>query len=288
MVGLEGKHLMRVVITGHNGQLGRQLVAAFSGHELLLLDLPADDITDPRIVERVAGFKPEAIIHAAAYTDVDGAEKDPESAYRVNAFGTQNMALASRAASAAMLHISTNEVFDGSKREPYREWDPINPISTYARTKGAAERIVLALAPRPYIARVAWLFGPGGNNFITKILAGAQRHGALRVAADEFGNPTYAPDAADAMARLIQTGHYGIYHLTNSGFCSRFEFASELMRLAGKPDLPITPILSADWPRPSTPPLHAVLVNSAAASLGIILRPWQEALADYVAALSPV
>jgi dTDP-4-dehydrorhamnose reductase len=278
---------MRVVITGHSGQLGRQLVAAFAGHELLPLDLPADDITDPGIVRRVVEFKPDAIVHAAAYTDVDGAEKDPELAYRVNAFGTQNMALASQASGAAMLHVSTNEVFDGSQRESYREWDQINPLSTYARTKAAAERIVLTLSPRPYIARVAWLFGPGGNNFITKILAGAEKYGALRVAVDEFGNPTYAPDTAAAMARLIQTGHYGIYHLTNSGYCSRYDLACETMRLAGKPDLPVTPILSAEWPRPSKPPLHAVLANSAAASLGITLRPWQDALAEYVATLTP-
>ena len=230
-------------------------------------------------------FAPNVIVHAAAYTDVDGAEKDPDLAYRANAFGTQNMALASKAADAALLHVSTNEVFDGSQREPYREWDAINPISTYARTKGAAERIVLTLAPRPYIVRVAWLFGPGGNNFITKILAGAEKYGALEVAADEFGNPTYAPDAATAMARLVETNHYGIYHLANAGFCSRYEFALEIMRLAGKPEVPVTPILSADWPRASKPPLHAVLVNTAGASLGIAPRPWQEALAEYVATL---
>jgi dTDP-4-dehydrorhamnose reductase len=184
-----------------------------------------------------------------------------------------------------MLHVSTNEVFDGTQREAYREWDPTNPISTYARTKAAAERMVMALSPKFYIARVAWLFGPGGNNFITKILDGAEKYGALRVAADEFGNPTYAPDAAAAMARLVAIGHYGIYHLTNSGFCSRYELAAQIMRLTGKADLPLTPILSAEWPRPSKPPLHAVLANSAAASLGITLRPWQEALAEYVRTL---
>ncbi len=280
---------MRVVITGHNGQLGRQLVAAFNaafeGCEHCDLDLPADDITDFRIIGRIVAFGPDLIVHAAAYTDVDGAEKDPDLAYRVNALGTQNMALASKAADCALLHVSTNEVFDGTQREAYREWDAINPISTYARTKGAAERIVLALAPKPYIVRVAWLFGPGGNNFITKIIAGAEKSGKLQVAADEFGNPTYAPDAARAIAQLADTGHYGIYHLTNAGFCSRYEFAQAIMRLAGKPDIPIKPILSADWPRPSRPPLHAVLLNSAAASLGITLRPWQEALAEYVPTL---
>lgn len=276
---------MRVVITGHNGQLGRQLVAAFNGHELLPLDLPADDITDPRVIDRVAAFGPDVIVHAAAYTDVDGAEKDPDLAYRVNAFGTQNMALAAKATDAALLAVSTNEVFDGSQREPYREWDPTNPISTYARTKSAAERIVQTLAPRFYIVRIAWLFGPGGNNFITKILAGAEKYGALRVASDEFGNPTYAPDLAAAIARLVRTNHYGIYHLTNTGFCSRYELAREILRLAGMAEIPVTSILTSDWPRPSKPPLHSVLANTAGAALGIALRPWQEALAEYVPTL---
>jgi dTDP-4-dehydrorhamnose reductase len=231
-------------------------------------------------------FSPDLIVHSAAYTDVDGAEKDPELAYKVNALGTQNVALAAQRAGAALLHVSTNEVFDGARRDLYREWDAVNPISQYARTKAAAERIVMTLAPRFYIARVAWLFGPGGNNFVTKILAGAAKYGALRVAADEFGNPTYAPDAAAAMAMLAETNHYGVYHLVNGGFCSRYEFAREIMRVSGQPDLPITPILSAEWPRPSVPPLHAVLANSAAASLGITLRPWQEALAEYMQLLA--
>ena len=276
---------MRTVITGHNGQLGRQLISAFGVHDVLPLDLPDDDITDPAVIERVARFAPQLIVHGAAFTDVDGAEKDPELAYRVNAFGTQNLALAAQRTGAAMMLVSTNEVFDGSQRELYREWDAPNPMGTYARSKAAGEHIVRDLLRQFYIVRVAWLFGPGGNNFITKILAGAEKFGALRVAADEFGNPTYAPDAAVAMARLAETGHFGIYHLTNSGFCSRYEFAREVMRLAGKPDLPITPILSADWPRPSKPPLHAVLANTAAANLGITLRPWQTALAGYIASM---
>jgi len=276
---------MRTVITGHNGQLGRQLISAFGVHDVLPLDLPDDDITDPAVIERVARFAPHLIVHSAAFTDVDGAEKDPELAYRINAFGTQNLALAAQRTGAAMMLVSTNEVFDGSQRELYREWDAPNPMGTYARSKAAGEHIVRDLLRQFYIVRVAWLFGPGGNNFITKILAGAEKFGALRVAADEFGNPTYAPDAAVAMARLAETGHFGIYHLTNSGFCSRYEFAREVMRLAGKPDLPITPILSADWPRPSKPPLHAVLANTAAANLGITLRPWQTALAGYIASM---
>jgi len=274
---------MRVIITGHQGQLGRQLQAAFAGHEVLGLDLPADDITTPAIIGRIAGFRPDLIVHAAAYTNVDGCEQDPELAFRVNAVGTQMVALAAQRAGAALVHVSTNEVFDGTRRDLYREWDQPNPISVYARSKAAGERIVRDLLDRFYIVRIAWLFGPGGLNFVTKILNAAEKNGALRVAADEFGNPTYAPDLAAAIARLAATGAFGIYHLTNGGFCSRYEFAREIVRLAGYSDLPVAPILSADWPRPSRPPLHAVLANTAGAALGITLRPWQEALAEYVA-----
>jgi dTDP-4-dehydrorhamnose reductase len=273
---------MRVVITGHNGQLGRQLQDTFASHELLRLDLPGDDITNPGVSRSIAGFRPDLVLHAAAYTDVDGCEGDPDKAYRVNAVGTQNVALGAQQAGAALLYVSTNEVFDGTQRDLYREWDPTHPASVYARSKAAGEQIVWDLLNRVYIVRVAWLFGPGGSNFVTKILAAAGRSGALRVSADEFGNPTYAPDAADAIARLVATEHYGIYHLTNAGFCSRHEFAGEILRLAGRSELPIAPILSAQWPRPSQPPLHAILANTNGAALGITLRPWREALEEYI------
>jgi dTDP-4-dehydrorhamnose reductase len=278
---------MRVVITGHNGQLGRPLQVAFAAHDLLRLDQPGHDITDPRLSSAIAAFKPDLVLHAAAYTDVDGCEGDPDKAFRVNAVGTQNVALGAQQAGAALLYVSTNEVFDGTRRDLYREWDPINPGSVYARSKAAGEQIVRDLLDRFYIVRVAWLFGPGGANFVTKILSAAERGGALRVSADEFGNPTYAPDVADAIARLVAAGRYGIYHLTNAGFCSRHEFACEIMRLAGRPELPIAPILSAEWQRPSRPPLHAILANTNGAALGIVLRPWREALGEYVGLLKP-
>jgi dTDP-4-dehydrorhamnose reductase len=129
--------------------------------------------------------------------------------------------------------------------------------------------------------RVAWLYGPGGNNFPAKIIQAADRLGSLRVVADEVGNPTYAPDAAQAMLQLIQQGCYGIYHLTNQGQASRYEWAREILSQSGRGEVPVTPIALADWPRPAPPPPHAVLVNQAAAALGIQLRPWQVALQDY-------
>jgi dTDP-4-dehydrorhamnose reductase len=273
---------MRVVITGHNGQLGRQLQTAFTKHETLTLDLPCDDITDPGVSLCISDFQPELVVHAAAFTDVDACEADPDKAYRVNALGTQHVAMGALWAGAPMLYISTNEVFDGSRREPYREWDLASPMSVYARSKEAGEQIVRDLVPRFYIVRLAWLFGPEGLNFVTKILSGAQKHGALRVAADEFGNPTYAPDVASAIARIVESGRFGIYHLTNEGFCSRYDFAKEIMRLAGRDDVPIVPILSSEWQRLSRPPLHAVLANTYGAALGIRLRPWQDALAEYL------
>lgn len=273
---------MRVVITGAKGQLGRQLTAVFSAHTVFELDLPDEDITSPAISARIAEFRPELVVHTAAYTDVDGCERDPDLAFQVNAIGSLHVALGAQRADAVMLYISTNEVFDGIRRDRYREWDSVNPTSVYARSKAAGEQIVRDLLQRFYIVRIAWLFGPGGANFVTKILARAEKHGALRVAADEYGNPTYAPDLAAAIFQLTASDQYGIYHVTNKGFCSRYEFAREIIRLAGKPDLPITPILSAEWPRPSTPPLHAVLANTAGSAVGVSLRSWQAALAEYI------
>ncbi|HIC89508.1 MAG TPA: dTDP-4-dehydrorhamnose reductase [Anaerolineae bacterium] len=278
---------MRILITGHLGQLGSILMRTLAAHELLGIDLPEHDITDPAIVPVIADFDPNVVIHTAAYTDVDGAARNPDLAYRINAWGTQNVALACQRANAALVYISTNEVFDGTQQEPYREWDTPQPINPYGASKLAGERVARFLLQRLYIVRIAWLFAPGRRNFVGKILDAAERYGALRVVDDEFGNPTYAPDIAGVLAQLIETDHYGIYHLTNAGHCSRYEFAQAVLERAGRADVPITPISSDEWQRASTPPLHALLANTAAASLGITLRPWQEALDAYFATETP-
>jgi dTDP-4-dehydrorhamnose reductase len=269
------------VITGCLGQLGRSLCETLANRTLLLLDLPDGDVADPAIIATIADFQPEVVIHPAAYTNVDGAEREPDIATRANVWGTQNVALACQRANAPLVYISTNEVFDGTSERSYQEWDVPNPINAYARSKAAGERVVRSLLQRFYIVRVAWLFAPGGSNFVTKIIAAADKLGALRVVDDELANPTYAPDVAQAIARLIETSHFGIYHFTNSGFCSRYEFAREILRLAGRDGIPITPIPSSEWQRLSTPPQRAILANTAGAELGITLRPWQEALAAY-------
>jgi dTDP-4-dehydrorhamnose reductase len=145
----------------------------------------------------------------------------------------------------------------------------------------AAEQIAARLVEKLYIVRISWLFAPGGNNFVSKITGLADKHGRLRVVTDEVANPTYAPDLADAVARLIHTRHYGTYHLVNEGYCSRHEFALEILRQSGRVSVPVTPITSDQFQRASTPPPFAPLRNTIGAALGIALRPWQEALADY-------
>lgn len=274
----------RVLITGCLGQLGRALQQALVNTVRLGVDLPDCDITDPAVVSFIEMHAPDIVIHTAAFTNVDGAEADPDLVFRINMWGTHNLALACQRTGAPLLYISTNEVFDGTRANgSYYEWETINPLSVYARSKAAGETVVRTLLQRFFVVRIAWLFAPGGNNFPRKIIEAADQRGALRVVADEFGNPTYAPDLAAAIARLIETQHYGVYHLTNQGACSRHEFAIETLRLAGRGHVPVTPIAHTDWVRPSTPPLRALLANTNAAALGIGLRPWQEALAAFLA-----
>jgi dTDP-4-dehydrorhamnose reductase len=275
---------MRIAITGCRGQLGRALQQVLQEETLLCVDLPECDITDPAgIMATLEGFQPAVVIHAAAWTDVDGAEKNPDAAFRSNAWGTQNVALACQRAGAALVYISTNEVFDGRQAVPYREYDRPNPGGVYARSKWAGEEIARSLLHRWYIVRTSWVYHHGGNNFVTKILAAADRLGRLRVVTDEVATPTYAPDLATAIARLIRTEHYGFYHFPNAGSCSRYEYARRVLALAGREHTPVEPITLADWPRPAPPPPYTVLANTCGAALGITLRPWEEALAAYFA-----
>jgi len=178
------------------------------------------------------------------------------------------------------LHISTNEVFAGQQGQYYREYDLPIPSSVYARSKLAGEQAAHAMLDDLRIVRISWLYGLGNNNFPAKICAAADKHGALRVVDDEFGNPTHALDAAVAIQRLITKTPAGIYHLMNSGHTSRYEFARAVLQATGRGHIPVTPIPASQWPRPAQPPAHAVLINQAAAAFGIILRPWQKALAD--------
>lgn len=270
---------MRLAITGAEGQLGKSLRQVFANQEMLLLDLPQWDITREETVSFLVPWAPDLVIHAAAMTDVDGCERDPEVAFLVNGQGTRNMALACQRSGATMVHISTDYVFDGTKDEPYLESDEPNPINVYGTSKLEGERHVQELLRDYYIVRTAWLYGPGGRNFVEKVLQRAEERAELHFVVTEVGSPTYSHDLAEGISRLVRHPQYGIYHLTNEGSCSRYEFARAILDLGGKGEFPLYPAES--YPRPAKPPPHAVLANVRAAKLGIRLRPWQEALVAY-------
>ncbi len=274
---------MRVVITGSKGQLGTALVAAFAHADRLEIDLPEHDITDLGIVDTVAGFAPDLIIHGAAITNVDGCEADPELAYRVNAIGSRNLALAAQRLDRPIIYISTDYVFDGAKETPYWETDAPNPLSVYAATKLAGEQLVRELAPRHYVARIAWLYGHSPRNFCQTVLRLARERGEMTMVTDEVGSPTYAPDVARALVALAPTGAYGTYHLTNSGVCSRHEWACAILELAGLGHVPVH--AAQEYQRAARVPKRVELRNAFGAAIGITMRPWREALAEYLASL---
>lgn len=306
---------MRILLTGHKGQLGRTLMPFLGEHAVLGMDLPEHDITNrDAVMTVVRDFEPHLILHSAAMTNVDGCVRDPEAAYRVNGMGTQNLALAAAAVDAEMLYISSNEVFDGRLQRaaqvnismtasdfgapmryvqapelsegrvigPYHEWATPDPINAYGRSKLAGEWYTRNLLTRFYIVRTAWLYAAGGSNFPHKMIHLADKHSHLDVVTDEIGNPTYVVDLAEAITKLISLHAYGVYHLVNEGVVSRYDFAKEILRLSGRARIPVEPISSDAFERASTPPPYAPLVNNAAAALGIRLRPWRVALEDFL------
>lgn len=275
---------MHIVITGAQGRLGGMLADRLTpAHTITGLDLPEYDLANPASVDQIAAMRPDLVIHCAAWTDVDGNAREPERAMRINAFGTKHVALACQRVNAPLLHISTNEVFDGKQHTPYAEYDAANPINPYGQSKWAAEQIVRELLPQHYIVRISWLIAHGGRNFVHAILDRARQGQPLRVVTNEIAAPTYNNDLVEGLVRLMDTGHFGTYHLTNAGHVSRWGLARFVLDNAGFPHVPIERIVLAQYPRPSTPPEYGVLENHAAALLGITLRPWQEAVRAFLA-----
>ena len=274
---------MRILIIGAAGQLGRTLVKQLADHTVYGCDLPEVDITQRDSVwAQIETFQPDVVINSAAYTNVDGCAKNPELAFKVNGHGAHNIALACAHFDIDLVHVSTNEVFPGEKPDGYYEWDNTRPINPYGNSKAAGEFYVRHTHRKHYIVRTAWIFAPGGKNFVHSILRFARERGAIRVVTDEVGNPTYVEDLAAAIVQLINTQQYGTYHCTNSGSCSRWEFANEILRIAGLENVSNEQILSSEFQRASTPPEFGALHNTAAAALGITLRPWQDAVAAYI------
>ncbi len=270
---------MKVLLTGANGQLGQELAEILPerGHEVAALLRDELDVAEPGAAERaVEAHAPELVVNAAAYTDVDGCETEIEIAYAVNALGPRNLAQACERWGCELLHVSTNYVFDGRSERPYEPFDLPNPISAYGRTKLAGEEYVKNLSSRWYVVRSAGVYGRG-HNFVRTMLQVAKERDTLKVKDDEFISPTYARDLAEGIAEVIETGLYGLYHLTNSGTCSWYEFSCEIFSLSGV-EVEVVPIPASEYPLPAARP-----ANGALSALGSpSLRHWREALADYL------
>jgi dTDP-4-dehydrorhamnose reductase len=273
---------MRILITGGNGQLGRALQAALTSDQVDALGHSDLDITSREQVFRtLSRLEPDSVIHAAAWTDTAGCERDTDLAMRVNSDGAAIVAEACREIGSALLYISSNEVFDGEKPTPYVEADQPNPINAYGRSKLEGERRVQAVFDRSCIVRTSWLYGPGRDSFPEKILGAARRGGPLKLVTDEIASPTFTVDLAQGVARLVHERATGLFHLTNTGACSRREWAEEVLRLAGV-SVAIEPVTQTEYGGPFRKPVNSVLKNRNGAQLGVTLRPWQEALAEHM------
>lgn len=276
---------MRILVTGARGQLGKLLVEQLNeAHAVTGIDIQELDITNRVETQHfIEDLRPELVIHCAALTNVDYCAEHPDDALIVNGYGTQHIALGCQSVGAEMVHISTNEVFDGTNTGVQLEYDHTGPTAnSYAYSKWVAEQMVRDLVPRHYIVRFSWLFAHGGRNFIHAILNRAASGQPLKVVTNEVAVPTYATHVTAGLLKLIETHHYGIYHLVNEGRASRWAFARQILDLAGYPDTPIEKISAAEYPRPSRPPEYSVLRNFAAARLGIQLPTWQEAVAEFL------
>jgi dTDP-4-dehydrorhamnose reductase len=275
---------MRVVIFGATGMLGKALVHQWSGDEVTALGSADADLRNPEQVEAaVSKAKPDWVVLSAAYTDVDACEINPTLAASVNTHGAVSVAKAAKQFGSKLLFVSTDYVFDGKKTSPYESTDQRNPISAYGRSKAEAEQRIVAIMPDACLARTSWLFGPGGKCFPDTILKLADSKPEIKVVNDQRGSPTYTRDLADTIIALCRVNAQGIVHCTNSGDCTWFDFASELIRQAGK-STRVRPTTSNEFVRPAERPAYSVLSAASLNAYGIHMRPWQQTLADYLAA----
>lgn len=275
-----------VAVTGAAGMLGQEVCRSAPQWVTLACLTRADgDLTVAAQARRaLQSAGPEIIIHCAAWTDVDGATRDPEAAWQANAVATEHVVEIAAELDARLLYLSTDYVFSGADG-PYVESDAPSPINPYGESKLAGERAAAEL-PAHLIVRTQWLYGPGGRNFVEAILDAARQGRPLRVVENEHGCPTYAPDLAEALWQLLQTEARGVVHVVNQGVCSRLELARAALEEAGLDGVEVTGIASEQWPSPTRRPLNAVLASERLDELGLSpLRPWQEALRDYVAVL---
>jgi dTDP-4-dehydrorhamnose reductase len=270
---------VKVLLAGANGQLGLELRELLPelGHEVAALGRKDLDVADPAAVESaMEEHSPDLVINAAAYTDVDGCETETETSYAVNALGPRNLAQSCERRGAEILHVSTNYVFDGDLERPYSPADLPNPRSAYARDKLAGEDYVRHLSTRWYVVRSAGVYGEG-HNFVRTMLRVGRERDSLSVKADEYIAPTYARDLALGIGRIAESGLYGLYHVTNGGSCSWYDFAGEIFALAGV-ETELLPVPRSEYPLPAERPANGVLASPE----GMEQRHWREALAEYL------
>ena len=273
---------MRITIFGATGMLGHALLRRWASDEVTGVGSAQADVRDPEQVQKVIREgKPDWVVLAAAYTDVDGCELNPALAANVNTYGAVNVAKAAAQAGAKLLFISTDYVFDGRGKSPYETGHPRNPINVYGKSKADAEERLVEILPDCCIARTSWLFGPRGKCFPDTILKAAVARPELEVVTDQRGSPTYTIDLADAIVLLCRAGARGIVHCTNSGDCTWFEFTREIIRQAGL-NTTVRPTTSEKYVRAAQRPAYSVLSTSSLARYGIQMRPWQQTLSEYL------
>lgn len=276
---------MKVLVLGAGGMLGKDLVPILSVKgQVWARDIDDFDITDPKRVQReVEALQPQVLVNAAAYTDVDGCESRKELAFAVNAEGARNVARACAAIGGRMIHLSTDYVFDGSSRIPYGEENLPNPRNVYGSSKLQGERYIQEILENHLIIRTEWLYGRHGKNFVDTIVRHAGQQKELRVVDDQRGSPTFTRDLSFALERLIGIEARGILHVTNSGSCTWFEFARQILREKGYDHVQVIPISSEELSRPARRPASSVMDCQRYEKLtGRKMRPWKEAIKEYL------
>jgi dTDP-4-dehydrorhamnose reductase len=280
--------MMRILVTGANGQLGQDVVNLLSAkNEVHGFGREQLDITNQdQCYEVLSTLKPEVIVHCAAYTAVDLAETEEDLAYQINAYGTRNLAAAAEKIGAKLVYISTDYVFDGTATTPYREYDNTNPQSVYGKSKRAGEQLVQTLSSKYFIVRTSWVYGLHGANFVKTMLKLAQDRDTLKVVSDQFGSPTYTIDLVHFLEQLIQTERYGIYHASNVGVCSWYDFACAIFEESGKM-IKVEPCSTEEFPRPAPRPRFSAMEHLAIRANGFEdLRSWREGLRAFLKELS--
>lgn len=278
---------MRVLITGSKGMLGRELMELLSpNHDIFGLDLPEFDLTKEDTARKaISSFRPNIVIHTAAYTDVDKSESEPQKAYEVNVVATRNVATASSEVGAKVFYISTDYVFDGTKTSPYVETDLPAPLGVYAKTKYEGELALIdACGGLGYvIIRSSWLFGPYGKNFVKTIIELAKKQDKLRVVNDQVGSPTYTLDLAQAIEKLFDFTVRGVFHISNSGECSWWRFTKEILKYVGLEHVEVEPIKTEELGRAAPRPKYSVLSSRKFERLTQHrMAPWPDALKRYL------